>query len=326
MGNERDLLSKDKKQLLDERDSLSRDKKQLSDQLALAGKEKQKSLEQLNDANTKLDAANAKMASSSQQAVAASAIQSAEVVRAAKEARCNELAAYYTDADLPTDAKRPANPSKIPSGTGQEVIDNCLGALSFLPKETTRRILVQLSRGYILLGHASRPSDQTSATDSYSIGVSVAEFAFRLGSAQAEMILGYIYGGGFNSPKLKYVFPNSPNYPYAWARFQGSAATKNPYGLLYAGSYLVWPGCSQNAVAAVPEKGLQYLHEAQDKKIAEAFYAEGYYWYFGVPGVKSDPARAVGLFDKAKQLNFAEADAFLSKSPPKPDTCPKVIF
>jgi len=71
---------------------------------------------------------------------------------------------------------------------------------------------------------------------------------------------------------------------------------------------------------------LQYLHEAQDKKIAEAFYAEGYYWYFGVPGVKSDPARAVGLFDKAKQLNFAEADAFLSKSPPKPDTCPKVIF
>jgi len=239
--------------------------------------------------------------------------------------KCDELAAYDTDSDLAASAKRPANQNKL--GTPADIMDNCLGALSSLPREASRRIFVELSRGYILQANAFRKkNDQEAATSSYTIAVALTMLSSRLGSAQAEMLLGYIFSGSLNVPKLKYVFPNTPDYSYAWNRFEASAKANNPYGMLYAGSYLVWPGCSQNLAPSAPEKGLQYFRQAQDKKLAAAYFAEGYYWHFGAPGVKRDPARAVGFFEKAKSLDFAEADAFLSKPPPKPEACPRVIF
>jgi predicted nucleic acid-binding Zn-ribbon protein len=292
-------------------DVLTREKKQLSDQLG--------------DANSRLGTATAKITSLSQELAATTSIQATEAARATSEGRCNEMTAYDTDADLPADAKRPADQAKL-TPNWQEAIDNCLLALSTLPKQASRRIVLQLARSYILQRHGARQSNQAVATDSYTTAVVLANLASRLGSTQAEMILGYIYGGNFNVPRFNYVLPNTPDYPYALEKFEISAGAKNPFGLLYAGSYLLWPGCSQNAILPAPDKGLQYIRQAQEKKIAAAYYAEGYYWYFGAPGVKSDQERGLELFDRARKMKFTQAEAFLGKTPPKPDTCPKVIF
>jgi predicted nucleic acid-binding Zn-ribbon protein len=314
-----DTLTKEKKQL-------SEEKKQLSDQFAAASAkltgEKQKLADQLGEVNSKFDTAAMRITSLSQQLTAS---QNADAARTANEARCDELAAYDTDPDLPANAKRPADQTKL-GATPQEAIESCLAALSALPKQVTRRILVQLARGYIRQGHSSRSNNQALATSSYTTAIILNNFASWQGSVQADELLGYIFGGNFN--RSNYVLPNTPEYSYAMQKLEASAAAKHPYGLLYAGSYLVWPGCSQNVLIPAPEKGLQYIREAQEKKVAAAYYAEGYYWYFGAPGVKNNTDRALNLFDKARKLNFTQAEAFFGKSPPpKPNTlCPTEIF
>jgi uncharacterized coiled-coil DUF342 family protein len=274
--------------------------------------DKQKLADQFGEANSKLEA---KIASISQQ-------PTADTARAASESRCDELAAYDTDPDLPANARRPADQTKLGGVTPQEAIDTCIAALNAQPK-SARRILLQLARSYIRLGNGARGNDQSLATSSYLTAVMLARQAARLGSTQADVMLGYIFGGNLNTPRFTLI--DTPNYPYALTRLEASAAAKHPFGLLYAGSYLTWPGCSQNALPSAPEKGMQYIREAQEKNIAAAYYAEGYYWYFAPPGVKNTDW-ALKMFDTASKMNFKEADAFLGSTPPKPGPCPMKFF
>ncbi len=343
LGSERDTLSSENKRLKASDDALVRTRNdldsanarlktlsgerdtalgkvtQLTAQLTTAQNDAAKYSGTAADLDTRLKAANAQLASLSQQPVAGTALQNAESVRVAREAKCNELAAYSTDGDLPSSAKRPA-PNQSLKLFKDAIIENCLGSLSTLPKESTRRILVQLARGYLLEGFSARSNNQLPAmTNAYSTAAGLAGFASQLGSAQADVMLGYILGGKLNTSQ--YTFPGSPNYPMAWSRYEASANAKNPYGLVYAGSYLVWPACSQNAAPSDPDRGIRLIREAQAKNIAEAFYAEGYYWHFGIPGVRGDPSFARKFFERASQLGYEDA----LKSPPR-DNCPKGIF
>jgi predicted nuclease with TOPRIM domain len=243
--------------------------------------------------------------------------------RAANETQCDEFMAYDTDPDLPANARRPGDQTKLGGATPQDAVDTCFAALTALPKSVARRVLLQLARSYIRLGNGPRATDQPLATRAFSTAVMLARQAARLGSTQADVMLGYIYGGLMNTSKFTLI--DTPNYPYAFARFEASAAAKHPFALLYAGSYLTWPGCSENMLSSDPEKGLRYIREAQEKNIAAAYYAEGYFWYFAPPGVKqTEWARK--MFEKASTMNFKEADAFLGMTPPKPASCPMKFF
>jgi hypothetical protein len=275
--------------------------------------DKQKLADQSSEAYSKLEA---KIASISQQQVT-------DTARAASESRCDEFMAYDTDPDLPANAKRPADQAKLGGITPQEAIDTCFAALSAQPKSASRRILLQLARSYIRLGNGARGTDQPLATSSYSTAVMLARQAALLGSAQADVMLGYIFGGNLNTPRFTFI--DTPNYPYALARLEASAAAKHPFGLLYAGSYLTWPECSHNTLPSTPEQGMKYIREAQEKNVAAAYYAEGYYFYFAPPGVKNTDW-ALKMFDKASKMNFKEADAFLGSTPPKSGLCPTKIF
>ena len=68
-----------------------------------------------------------------------------------------------------------------------------------------------------------------------------------------------ILQGGFSeveSINLKdYSLQGTPKYDVSWGYYEKAAKGKNPWGLVMAASYLIWPDCTNSSVVIDPDRG-----------------------------------------------------------------------
>lgn len=247
--------------------------------------------------------------------------QTDAATREEAERACYQLATRPYDIDLPEGVKPPVS---LDPANADQIINICTEALSTVSKESRRRILLQLARGYLLRGLAARRPEPTTATSEFDNAVSLFQFSSVGGSTDANWMLGWIFHGGVNVEyrTWKYKLVGTPEYRRAWENIKRAAAAKHPLGLVAAGMYLIWPQCYPGSGAPLQiDQGLKFLQQAKNLQRMEAVFVDGYASYYGVGSIKPSSKGLDAMKAAAKDMND-EVNTFLNNLPSGKPSCP----